>query len=90
MIDYGGSYTVVIGENEFTETFPTIARSIRKLQQRSRTVIEILDEMDPAEFARAVKKECIEIDGHWVIRLVYPDDEVKFVRNLAVPVEQEQ
>ncbi len=55
------------------------------------TDIEILEEMEPEEFARAVKKECVfHVDENcvetWVIRLVYEDGSVKYVRNLAVPL----
>ena len=49
--------------------------------------MEILDTIDPVEFARAVKREVVEYQGQWVIRLLFPDSAVKYVRNLAVPVE---
>ncbi len=58
------------------------------------TDIEILDEMEPEEFGRAVKKECVfHVDENcvetWVIRLVYEDGTVKYVQNLAVPVDND-
>ena len=51
--------------------------------------IEILDEMEPEEFCRAVKKECMEVDGEWVVRLVYADSTVKYVRNYMIPDGEE-
>ena len=51
---------------------------------------EILETMEPEEFARAVKREVVfHVDENciesWVIRLLYDDGTVKYVRNLVFP-----
>ena len=49
------------------------------------TDIEILEEISAEEFARAVKREVMQVDGQWVVRLLYEDSTIKYVRNLAIP-----
>ncbi len=55
------------------------------------TDIEILDTLEPEEMANAVKQECVTVgvDGEdvLVLRLLFPDSTVKFVRNLAISVD---
>ncbi len=49
--------------------------------------IEILDEIEPEEFYRSNKRECVEVDGVLVVKLTYQDGTVKHIMNLAVPTE---